>query len=555
MAYIVFARKYRPQDFKEVINQKHITITLSNAINLNRISHAYLFTGPRGTGKTSIARILAKAINCEEKPTAQPCLVCDNCKEITEGSCLDVIEIDGASNRGIDEIRDLRERIKFASNKCRYKVYIIDEVHMLTTEAFNALLKTLEEPPAHIIFIFATTEPQKVPLTIASRCQEFDFKRLSILDITENLTKICIQEKIEIESNCLDFISQNAEGSIRDGQSILDQVTSYCGERKITLKDVKEILGKIEEEVLWEIAKTIVDQNSTLIINLVEEIITQGKDIVQFTKDLREYFRNLMIWKIKSEIDIDWKKEWKEIFFCFKIEEIIEILSYISQLEQDLKRSSNTRITLELAVIKLSRIKTTVFQQNFLERLEKLEKIINNEEKKIENEIEKNIEENNDIKEVSKEIVFSFNSDNEVNNEEKKEINELVNLKNMWQKIINNLKKTRITTACWLEQGVPISIENDTIIIGFNNSFYKEKIEGKHQEIIEKEIESVMKKKYKIKCEITKTEIAENSKDQKHKDNEKKILKENINEILKKEDMIQKALDLFNGEIIDVVKK
>ena len=240
MSYQVLARKWRPQSFEEVIGQKHVVKTLQNAIVHNRIAHSFLFAGQRGVGKTSIARILAKALNCQEGPTAQPCGNCNSCKEITGGNSIDVLEIDGASNTGVDDVRELRESVKYVPSKSRYKIYIIDEVHMLSNSAFNALLKTLEEPPAHVIFMFATTEPHKIPATVLSRCQRFDLRRISLEAIVKQLNEITSGEKIKISEQGLRWIAREAEGSMRDAQSILDRVISYAGE-KISDEDIAEV--------------------------------------------------------------------------------------------------------------------------------------------------------------------------------------------------------------------------------------------------------------------------------------------------------------------------
>ncbi len=249
MSYIVFARKWRPRDFDEVIGQEHVTVTLKNAISLGRIAHAYLFAGPRGVGKTTVARIFAKALNCEKGPTVKPCNVCASCKEVVSGNSIDVLEIDGASNRGIDEVRSLRENIRFSPIGSKFKVYIIDEVHQITSDAFNALLKTLEEPPPHVKFIFATTQPHKVPGTILSRCQRFDFKRITLDLIISKLKNIVSEEKIKIEEEVLFTIARAADGSMRDAEVLLDQL-NCATEGKIKIKDASEMLGVIEQDML-----------------------------------------------------------------------------------------------------------------------------------------------------------------------------------------------------------------------------------------------------------------------------------------------------------------
>ncbi len=256
MGYLVIARKWRPKQFEEVVGQEHITLTLQNAIKKDRVASAYLFSGPRGVGKTTTARILAKALNCEKGPTPQPCDSCTPCQEIAEGHSIDVLEIDGASNRGIDEVRSLRESTRYTPSNLRYKIYIIDEVHMLTTEAFNALLKTLEEPPPHVVFIFATTEANKVPATILSRCQRFDFRRIPQEKIVEQLKKICDQETIQIDDQALYLIARKSEGCMRDSQSLLDQVLSFS-DHTVSKDDVISLLGIIQHDEFFTISEAI----------------------------------------------------------------------------------------------------------------------------------------------------------------------------------------------------------------------------------------------------------------------------------------------------------
>ncbi|HNS26120.1 MAG TPA: DNA polymerase III subunit gamma/tau, partial [Methanobacteriaceae archaeon] len=278
-------RKWRPQSFEDIVGQNHITQTLKNAIKMNRIAHAYLFSGPRGVGKTTTARIFAKALNCEKGPTETPCGQCSRCIRISQGQSLDVLEIDGASNRGIEEIRELRSKIGFAPAEGKYKIYIIDEVHMLTDPAFNALLKTLEEPPSQVLFIFATTAPYKVPNTILSRCQSFNFRRISIEEMVEKLKKITDEEKINIDSSSLRLIAESATGSMRDAESILDQVIAYS-ENKVTAQEVRDILGLLPHEIFYQFFDNIINHNTETALKLINKLVKEGVELNKFVQDL-----------------------------------------------------------------------------------------------------------------------------------------------------------------------------------------------------------------------------------------------------------------------------
>src|SRR5512136_2228572 len=289
-SYLVLARKWRPQLFEEVIGQRHITQTLQNAILQKRVAHAFLFTGARGVGKTSTARILAKSLNCEKGPQINPCNQCTTCHEISSGTSMDVIEIDGASNRGIDEIRELRENVRYTPAKSRHKIYIIDEVHMLTKEAFNALLKTLEEPPPHIIFIFATTEPHKLPNTILSRCQRYDFKRIPLKEIVGSLKKITEEEKVKISQRGLLSLARESDGSMRDAQSLLDQVISYAGQ-EIRDEDIVDVLGLVSHKILSDTMEAIANQDAGRCLEIVEEVYQYGYDAQHFCRELLHTLR------------------------------------------------------------------------------------------------------------------------------------------------------------------------------------------------------------------------------------------------------------------------
>ncbi|HKB85464.1 MAG TPA: DNA polymerase III subunit gamma/tau [Ignavibacteriaceae bacterium] len=363
MAYIVTARKWRPQKFSEVVGQEHITATLKNAIKTNRIAHAYLFTGPRGVGKTTTARILAKTLNCLNPKDAEPCNECEMCKSILNSQSLDIIEIDGASNRGIDEIRTLRESVKYAPTKGKYKVYIIDEVHMLTRESFNAFLKTLEEPPGHTIFIFATTDVHKVPLTIISRCQRFDFRRIQMNTIKELLTKIAVEEKIEIDDKTLTIIARKADGALRDAESYFDQVISFCG-NKIDSSTVSRMLNLVDDELFFMLSDAVLDKNFKTVFEVTKLLYEHGWDFVDFMDGLTEHFRNILtvILTEKTEL-IETAEIYREKYInylgSFTEGDLLRILNFLNKTQQELRYSQNQKLKVEISLSHLIGLEKT----------------------------------------------------------------------------------------------------------------------------------------------------------------------------------------------------
>jgi len=379
MSYLVLARKHRPQTFEEVIGQRSITQTLQNAISQNRVVHAFLFTGARGVGKTSTARILAKALNCEKGPQTNPCNACHTCQEITLGNSLDVIEIDGASNRGIDEIRELRENVRYTPAKSRYKIYIIDEVHMLTREAFNALLKTLEEPPGHIIFVFATTEPHKIPATILSRCQRYDFKRIPFREIIESLKRIVDKDEIQISPRGLLLIARESEGSMRDAQSLLDQVISYGG-AKIRDEDIAEVLGLIDQKFLYDTIEAIADRDGERSAKIVNQIYHYGYDLQHFCKELLHYLRNLILIKVSKHpgelIDLPAEdlEELKKQAERFQFDQLNHLFSLLLKGEEEVAQSTFPRTMLEITLIRMASLRPILSFDEILKRLERMEK-------------------------------------------------------------------------------------------------------------------------------------------------------------------------------------
>ena len=357
MAYVALYRRWRPESFADLVGQEHISRTLSRAVTSGQTSHAYLFTGPRGTGKTSTAKILARALNCAEGPTLTPCGVCDSCRSISDGSSMDVFEIDAASNRGIDEIRDLRESVKFAPTEGRYKIYIIDEVHMLTTEAFNALLKTLEEPPERVIFILATTEPHKVPATIQSRCQRYDFHRITVTEIRDRLIYVCKESDIAAEEDALGIIAAQADGGMRDALSILDQCMALA-EGTLTAERVQEALGLVGRAWIRRMAGEIAARDAAALIAQLSELLQSGRELKQVLAELAQHFRRLMIAGVggavsAAELCAGDAEELRMDAAQFTQEEIMAILRRLNETMQELRTSPQPRITVETLLIGL----------------------------------------------------------------------------------------------------------------------------------------------------------------------------------------------------------
>lgn len=384
MSYKALYRTYRPADFHEVAGQNHITTTLQNALKSGKIQHAYLFSGPRGTGKTSIAKIFAKAVNCEKAPIDNPCNVCESCVGIQDGSISDVIEIDAASNNGVDEIREIRDKVKYLPGYVKYKVYIIDEVHMLSTGAFNALLKTLEEPPAHVIFILCTTEPQKIPLTIHSRCQRFDFKAITQKDIISKLKEISEKENIDIDSDALEQIAVYAEGGLRDAIGLLDQAYSY-NPVKVGVEDVNQICGAVSYEKQMDIIESIIEMDSTNAIQMMNDLIIEGKEVPKIVLNLIEFFRDVLmlknVGKTESQKSLYQNERFIQLAKALSNQRVFFYLDLLNKTQNDIKWSNNPKLYLELAFIKMTD-KEAGSEAKFIDELSKLQTRIEELEKR-----------------------------------------------------------------------------------------------------------------------------------------------------------------------------
>lgn len=493
MSYKALYRQWRPKNFDEMVGQQHITKVLKNQIQSDQTGHAYLFCGTRGTGKTSAAKIFAKGVNCLSTSDQRPCGQCENCKSIQDETFMDIIEMDAASNNGVDNIRELRESIKYSPAKGRYKVYIIDEVHMLSTGAFNALLKTLEEPPEYIKFILATTEVHKLPATILSRCQRFDFKRISEQDMANRMRYICENIQIEMEMSALMLIARNAEGSVRDALSILDQCIAL-GSQKISREDVIEVLGTADDEFMLQITDCIANGDASNAVLLINQIISEGKDIQQFIKDWIYHYRNLLMSKMSKNLEaiISISAENIERLKVqgekLSLPAINNAIMELSQTSSAAKWSSQPRILLELAVIKLSSPDMNTSLEGLLERISALENTIKN------GNYSHKAAKLSALKESEKETITIEEPKLAL---EKKDIN--TGFQELWNQIITEARNER-PSLTMLTQGIVLSSINDKEFVLYAESEAKKEYLLRNADLIEELFVKYTQRELKLKC-------------------------------------------------------
>lgn len=512
MSYQALYRVWRPQTFSEVAGQEAIIRTLQNALASGTYSHAYLFTGPRGTGKTSLAKILAKAVNCERAPAPEPCNRCASCQGITQGSVMDVVEIDAASNNGVDEIRDLRDKVKYAPTQVRMKVYIIDEVHMLSQGAFNALLKTLEEPPSHVMFILATTEPHKIPPTIISRCQRFDFKRIPLGEIERRLKYICDQEGFQVEDRALKLVAQLADGGLRDALSLLDQAVSFA-EEKVTVADVQAITGSVSDEALVELADRLFSGETKEVLHHYHLLVDEGKEPVRIAEDLTYYFRDLLLYKQIKDPSFHFYRlkphllPGEDRLEKYDRQRLFRAIEELSVVQKDLRFSSQPRLLLEVALIKLIHD----LQESKVEKVKVAEKegLLSGEVGELVDQVKRLSEEVKKLKEERgaspKEAPLFFRpfapSANETPPAGDTHLKELIKtakkplllkLKARWPHILKSVKEKQVVVEAWLKDGEPVACGPSFFLLAFRTPIHRETIEKNHRKLVEEVVAQEM---------------------------------------------------------------
>ncbi|WP_252243284.1 MULTISPECIES: DNA polymerase III subunit gamma/tau [unclassified Clostridium] len=530
MGYTALYREWRPRTFNDVVGQEHITTTLKNEILNDRIAHAYLFCGTRGTGKTSTAKVMAKALNCFNIQDGEPCNECEMCKKINEGLSMDVTELDAASNNGIDRIRDIIDDTKYPPQEGKYKIYILDEVHMLSGGAVNAFLKTLEEPPSNVIFILATTDPQKLPITILSRCQRFDFKRINQKDISDRLRKITESQNVSVDEKSLDLIARVADGAMRDSLSILDQAIAM-GDNNIKYDDLISILGLVTNEYLFDITNSIVERNIEKAMVIIDKLVFSGKDIHLFIKDLIGHFRNLLMVKVSNtpEEILDMSLEnielIKEQGKKIRIEEIMRGIRILQEGEANSKVSKQSRLYLELSIIKMCKIEYDTSSEVMLARINKLEESIKSGKIQVVSNSQINekapstdVVSNNQVKSKEKQVKKEQPNLSEEHNVNVESSLTIDNIKRAWSEILEAFKAKRaMVIYASIVTARPYKFENGvaTLLYETSYAFNKNRLEKlEYKKIVNEVFSEVLKDKIIVRYEVENNKDGESSKEE-----------------------------------------
>lgn len=551
MSYQVFARKYRPQIFDDVLGQDHVVQTLKNAIVQQRLAHAYLFVGPRGTGKTSTARILAKALNCQHGPTVSPCGECDSCREISQGISFDVLEIDGASNNSVDQIRELRENVRFAPVRGRYKIYIIDEVHMLTQQAFNALLKTLEEPPAHVIFVFATTEPNRVLPTILSRCQRFDFRRIPARTIAKHLQFIAEREGVTLSTAATEAIAVAAEGGLRDAESMLDQLVAFCGDQ-IGESEVLNVFGLTSERVVADLTRAVLLGRATEALSVIHQQSEAGKDLIKLLADLLGFLRNILISKVDSdsleeEVSELTRDALEELRDKVAPSQLLRLIEELSAVEPTIKWASNKKLQLEIGVIRAIQSLQEVGLDRVLAALENLRS----------NKLPATGPQDKGggparIAEVASEPTPPAEQPQAQTKRPGPEESTVPaksetvpTLDRLWPEVLAEVRNRRPLILSWIEIATPLSLDGSTLTLGFpaENSLAMESLlRPANRKFLEEVLSQLLGSSRTVNCEL-RSEL----RPRKAPPESKSLVDSNAE--FKSDPLIQKALEIFRAEI------
>lgn len=548
MSYLVMARKYRPSTFDEMVGQDHITQTLVNALQSGRLAHCLLFAGPRGTGKTTTARILAKSLNCEKGKSATPCNKCDSCKEIDLGRSIDVFEMDAASKSKVDDVRELIiEGVKYSPVRGRYKIYIIDEVQMLSTSAFDALLKTIEEPPENVVFVFATTAPREVPQTILSRCQRFDFRRIAFNDLVEYIKQIAKKEKIKISDDALFVLARKADGSARDCLSLLDQVIAYSG-NEVTKESVEKTLGLVDQETLFELSHIIHEKQTKKGMALLNTLVDSGTDIPEFVSSFLDHLRNILVAKAGGDSDKlfdlskDYIEKYKKEAEKFSDTDILRMINIVGELSNSLKKTSEPRVHLEMALMKLIKMESSVSLEDVIRKLDLLggknnpgTNLPEKEKKKKNPEMpHKSEAPNASSASVSEKLNLSFEK-----------------VRDGWEKLLSRVKERKLSLWTCLVEGEPVDFDGRNIGVEFHNGrkFHKFQVEKKeNKQLIEKMLDEIYNSPLRLRFTL---DEKKDTPFKRRKPAHQQKTKIDIEKIKESDPMIKNILDNFQGDILD----